>query len=192
MDIGQIRNVQSAEDCQAECRQREDCGFWTWNSGEFSPKPNTCYLKSSDLVQVPGVGKVSGPRECQVRARRQAGPEKCYEEGVNYAGHGILNNRVDNVASPRACQEACLMRLGCQVSLAVIGYSPQYSALIGQHWTWNNQTSVRFPATCWLKSKSAREGRREGVVNKVRPIIWLSSLIEITSTRTFLLTSLFY
>ena len=65
------------------------------------------------------MGKVSGPRECQVRARRQAGPEKCYEEGVNYAGHGIPNNRVDNVASPRACQEACLMRLGCKVSLAV-------------------------------------------------------------------------
>ena len=114
VDIGQISNILSAEDCQAECGQREDCGYWTWNSGQFSAKPNTCYLKSSDQAEVPAVAKVSGPRECQVRVRRQA-EEECYEEEVNYAGHGIPDNRVDSVASPGACQEACLLRLGCQV-----------------------------------------------------------------------------
>ena len=114
VDIGQISNILSAEDCQAECGQREDCGYWTWNSGQFSAKPNTCYLKSSDQAEVPAVAKVSGPRECQLRVRRQA-EEECYEEEVNYAGHGIPDNRVDSVASPGACQEACLLRLGCQV-----------------------------------------------------------------------------
>ena len=122
-----------------------------------------------------GVGKVTGPRECQVRLRRQAGEQGCYEEQVSYAGHGIPDNRVDNVASPRACQEACLMRLGCQVSLAMIGYYIPYSVLNGQHWTWNNPASARFPATCWLKSQTAREGRREGAVDKVRLIMWWSS-----------------
>ena len=50
---------------------------------------------------------------------------------------------------PGECQEACLMRLGCH------------------HWTWNTPASARFPSTCWLKARTAREGRREGAENKV-------------------------
>ena len=35
------------------------------------------------------------------------------------------------------------------------------------HWTWNTPASARFPSTCWLKARTAREGRREGAENKV-------------------------
>ena len=72
---------------------------------------------------MPAVAKVSGPRECQVRFRRQVEEEECYEEEVNYAGHGIPDNRVDSVVSPEACQEACLLRVGCQVIWPKVGYS---------------------------------------------------------------------
>ena len=59
--------------------------------------------------------------------------------------------------------------------MAVIGHS-FLSIIIGQHWTWNTPASARFPSTCWLKSKAAREGRREGAENKVGPIIRMSYL----------------
>ena len=67
----QISNVLTAEDCQAECRQREECTHWTWNSGQSPARPLTCYLKSSAQLQVDRVARVSGPRECEERARRQ-------------------------------------------------------------------------------------------------------------------------
>ena len=125
---------------------------------------------------MPGVAKVSGPRDCQVRVRRQVEEqemsqeqEECYEEGVNYAGHGIPDNRVESVASPGACQEACLLRLGCQVRLSLVR-SFLDTLIIGQHWTWNTPASARFPSTCWLKSRTALEGRREGAEHKVRHI----------------------
>ena len=58
--------------------------------------------------------------------------EECYEEEVNYAGHGIPDNRVDSVASPEACQEACLLRVGCKVIWPKIGYSPL--SILCFHW----------------------------------------------------------
>ena len=60
--------------------------------------------------------------------------------------------------------------------LVFSSFNFQFSSLIGQHWTWNTPASARFPSTCWLKSKAAMEGRREGAENKVRPIIRMSSL----------------
>ena len=64
---------------------------------------------------------------------------------------------------------------GLPGKMAVIGHS-FLSIIIGQHWTWNTPASARFPSTCWLKSKAAREGRREGAENKVGPIIRMSYL----------------
>ena len=70
-----IEKISSAEDCQIECTIRVGCFFWTWNTGESSRFPNTCWLKSSDTGRKIGVEKISGPRSCS-SPTQNLGPEQ--------------------------------------------------------------------------------------------------------------------
>ena len=44
-----VNNVESADACQAHCQKREECRFWTWNSGSYPVLKNTCWLKASNV-----------------------------------------------------------------------------------------------------------------------------------------------
>ena len=43
-----VNNVESAQDCQAQCQSRSECKYWTWNSGSYPVLKNTCWLKASN------------------------------------------------------------------------------------------------------------------------------------------------
>ena len=66
----------------------------------------------------------------------------CSEKDVEYAGHGIRANRVNNVESADACQAHCQKREECRF------------------WTWNSSSYPVLKNTCWLKASNV--GRQVG------------------------------
>lgn len=66
----------------------------------------------------------------------------CLEEDVEYAGHGIRNNRINDVESANECQARCQSRSECK------------------YWTWNSGSYPVLKNTCWLKASNA--GRQVG------------------------------
>ena len=67
----------------------------------------------------------------------------CSEEDVEFAGHGIRNNRVNDVESAQECQTQCQSRSECK------------------YWTWNSGSYPVLKNTCWLKASNAgRQVRR--------------------------------
>ena len=141
-----VDKVTSAKQCQEECLGRQECRFWTWNSGSYPVISNTCWLKSSDKGRKVRKDNVSGPKECEHNVSDEVKPNQatrdvCFEVDVDYTGGGIPNNKVAKVSSPSLCQAACQERSDCSF------------------WTLNSGTQ-----TCWLKS--SHKGRK-GVTGKV-------------------------
>ena len=75
-----------------------------------------------------------------------AGNVSCSEKDVEFAGHGIRNNRVNDVESAHECQAWCQSRSECK------------------YWTWNSGSYPVLKNTCWLKASNA--GRQ------VRRFVW--------------------
>ena len=66
---GRVNNVQSAEDCRAECAKIPDCKFFVWNSPNFRRNKLSCWLKKNDNNAKSGgkfKGRISGPVTCDV------------------------------------------------------------------------------------------------------------------------------
>jgi len=61
---GRRNNIQSAEDCQAECQKVPECNFFIWNSPSARRKKLSCWLKKNDNNPRNDRGRISGPREC--------------------------------------------------------------------------------------------------------------------------------
>ena len=83
----------------------------------------------------------------------------CSEEDVEFAGHGIRNNRVNDVESAQECQAQCQSRSDCK------------------YWTWNSGSYPVLKNTCWLKASNA--GRQ------VRPLVkpdWFCKKVNLLST----------
>ena len=63
--VGRVNNIQSAEDCQAECQKVELCQFFIWNSPSARRKKLSCWLKKNNHNRKENdVGRISGPRSC--------------------------------------------------------------------------------------------------------------------------------
>ena len=107
---------------------------------------------------------------------------ECFEEGTDYKGHGLKDNKVAEVATSGACQEACANR--CANFSSFLSYSTSSSSYSTSssssttcssssstrsaraacsHWTWNSAT-----LTCWLKRSSEGRVAREGKVSGPR------------------------
>merc|ERR1711937_553063 len=61
---GRRNNIQSAEDCQAECQKVPECNFFIWNSPSVRRNKLSCWLKKNDNNPKNARGRISGPREC--------------------------------------------------------------------------------------------------------------------------------
>ena len=62
-----INNVQSVEDCRAECWKVADCKFFIWNSPESRKQKLTCWLKrnsANSRSTNKDIGRISGPVTC--------------------------------------------------------------------------------------------------------------------------------
>ena len=74
---GSVDNVQTVEDCRAECMKVQECNFFIWNSPSAPKKHLKCYLKRNDKNRrsnAKDIGRISGPKTCDV------------EEGQNLDG----------------------------------------------------------------------------------------------------------
>ena len=58
-DLDGIFNIESAEDCQAECQKNSVCKYWTYRD-----QHKDCYLKSEEEQLVSAASHYSGPRYC--------------------------------------------------------------------------------------------------------------------------------
>ena len=64
-----VNNIQTIEDCRAECIKVPACKWWIWNSPETSRQRLTCWLKRNDAnprSSARDVGRISGPVTCAV------------------------------------------------------------------------------------------------------------------------------
>ena len=65
-----IKNVNSPEACQSECKKDTDCKFWTWGGPTVNSKKkrNQCLIKDKKGTlqkdSQESKGKVSGPKTC--------------------------------------------------------------------------------------------------------------------------------
>ena len=65
--VGRVNNIQSAEDCQEECRKVPLCQFFIWNSPSARKQKLACWLKKNNKNRRENnkdVGRISGPRSC--------------------------------------------------------------------------------------------------------------------------------
>ena len=64
---GRVNNIQSAEDCRAECAKVDGCNFFIWNSPDARRKKLSCWLKKNDNNRRSNnkdIGRISGPVSC--------------------------------------------------------------------------------------------------------------------------------
>lgn len=62
---GRVNNVQTAEDCRAECSKVALCQFFNWNTPDAPKNPLACFLKKNDNnPRTNVVGRISGPVSC--------------------------------------------------------------------------------------------------------------------------------
>ena len=62
--VGRVNNIQSANDCQAECQKVPECKFFIWNSPSAPKQKLSCWLKKNDTKKKRMRGRISGPRSC--------------------------------------------------------------------------------------------------------------------------------
>ena len=67
--IKRVENVQTVEDCQAECMKVRKCKFFVWNSPNSRTKQLSCFLKRNNKNRRStgkDIGRISGPKRCDV------------------------------------------------------------------------------------------------------------------------------
>ena len=105
------------------------------------------------LVVGPHTELVRAGAEPPGEATEDRPPADCFEEDIDFAGHGIMDNRVDKVGSALECQQHCGGREECS------------------HWTWNSGAG-----SCWLKASDSGRRGREGKVSGPKACVLSTSL----------------
>jgi len=75
---GKISNVQSVEDCRAECWKVAECKFFIWNSPESRRQKLTCRLKRNSANSRSNrndIGRISGPVTCDMEEGQELDKE---------------------------------------------------------------------------------------------------------------------
>ncbi|KAF4640288.1 PAN domain-containing protein [Toxoplasma gondii] len=118
--------------CQALCKNRAGCYYWTWVQTTQS-----CYLKNPYALQgwmrdSTTMDKISGAKDCVPV------PATCHELDVDYRGFDIQKIETNSVASYADCQQLCEANVQCF------------------YWTWVSQKK-----NCYLKNQGALLGRTQ-------------------------------
>ncbi|CBZ54549.1 hypothetical protein NCLIV_049780 [Neospora caninum Liverpool] len=116
--------------CQALCKDRTGCYYWTWVQTTQS-----CYLKNPYALQgwlrdSTTMDKISGAKDCVPV------PATCHELDVDYRGFDVQKIETNSVASYVECQQLCEANMQCF------------------YWTWVSQKK-----NCYLKNQGALLGR---------------------------------
>ena len=62
--VGKVQNVQTVEDCHAECAKVPACNFFIWNGPNCRWQRFSCWLKRNNNNPKRARGRISGPVSC--------------------------------------------------------------------------------------------------------------------------------
>jgi len=152
-----IANVQTVEDCRAECWKNAACKFFIWNGPEAPRQKFNCFLKrnsANSRSNHKDIGRISGPVTCpqdQDNASED-GTNDCFLENTSLGtggGGGNSAGTVLGVLTAENCRAECEKVPSCEFFL------------------WHGPQAATEKLKCFLKKNNNNQRSEDQDIGKI-------------------------